>query len=798
MPAVALDGTGRIIETNSAWRAVGAAGGAPAAAIGIDADYLHLCERWHVGDGVDIAAGIRTVLTGEELHFSCEYSTASPYGTTTWWSLRVTPLGQLGGGAIAAHLDITSLRAVEEELRSMDDRVRLHVDSSVEIFALVDHSGRVVDVSSRTLEILGVDRGEVMGRNAAGRVHPLDVEPLLAAVRGVADLAGSRAAVEVDVRDGVGRWRRLDLLIANLFDAPGVNAVVVTGTDATARHAAAIRSTLESHILDRLPAAVSVTNDRGAVVYWNSAASDLFGWSEHEVLGRPGRDIAAGLPAAEHLPGALEHTDHPGRWEGDWDAATPSGDTVPVYATLHRLSLDAIGFSGIVMAAVDVSERRRLEQELAYIALHDPLTGLPNRSLLVDRLTAALGRVPSDRHVAVLDLDLDRFGEVNELAGRAGGDEVLRAVAELLRAGSPDDATTVARIEGDEFVVVLEGVESADAAVRAAHRLQTALSAPTRIASDTRHLRASVGIAMGTGSDKADGLLRDAAAAMYRAKSRARGRIELFDPVLQAQARAHDALAIALRRAIEHEELVVHYQPLWSVASGMPVGAEALVRWQRPGHGLLPPGAFVPFAEASGEIAAVDAYVLDVACRDLRAWSVEGAITRVSVNVSARQLGEAAFPMLVERTLVATRVDPARVCLEITESAVMEDVDRSIATLRALKALGLRLAIDDFGTGYSSLAYLKRLPVDELKVDRSFVDGLGRDPEDTVIVSAVVSLARTLGLEVVAEGVETERQLEELRALGCTTAQGFLWSGAVDREAFAAVLADARLHPPSR
>jgi diguanylate cyclase (GGDEF)-like protein len=417
-------------------------------------------------------------------------------------------------------------------------------------------------------------------------------------------------------------------------------------------------------------------------------------------------------------------------------------------------------------------------EALAHQALHDALTGLPNRALLIDRLDQALAGASRTGHpVAVLFVDVDHFKLFNDSRGHAAGDDVIVGVAERLRqAVRPAD--TVARFGGDEFVVVSPEAGTLEGATGLAGRISAALAQPFLLADQEMFLTVSIGMAVSSSAMSAEVLLRDADAAMYRAKQQGRARCEFFDETMRTEAAARLELQTALHWAIERDEMRVYYQPLVEVASGRVVGFEGLVRWQHPERGLLAPGSFVPIAEDSGLIVPIDEAVLRQAAADHVRWRARHPQLHLSVavNLSAHHLRHPGLAGRVREVLEDHGLEPSALCLELTESVLMEDLDRHAETLLDLRALGVRLAIDDFGTGYSSLTRLRLFPVDVVKIDRSFVAGLGTDPRDTAIVRGVIELAHALDLVVVAEGIERPEQLDELRGLRCDLAQGYLFA----------------------
>ncbi|HWE09141.1 MAG TPA: EAL domain-containing protein [Solirubrobacteraceae bacterium] len=427
----------------------------------------------------------------------------------------------------------------------------------------------------------------------------------------------------------------------------------------------------------------------------------------------------------------------------------------------------------------DVVERQVTDDDIRHRALHDALTGLPNRVLFMDRLqqsTERLRRHP-DSLTAVLTLDLDRFKLVNDSLGHRVGDKLLAAAAPRLKQ-AVRSSDTVARFGGDEFGILLEDIAGEREAIEMAERIAGVFANPFVLDGTEHFVTTSIGIELTAGGEPADDLLRDADAAMHRAKERGGARWELFDAAMRGRAISRLRVENDLRRALERQELILDYQPLVSLRDGSLLGVEALVRWVHPQRGRISPADFIPVAEENGLIEPIGRWVLTHACRQAARWSRErpGSAVSMSVNLSAAQVTNRGLADSVAAALRVSGLEPSRLALELTESVLAGDVDELAESLQALKALGVRLVLDDFGTGYSSLSYLTRLPLDMLKVDRSFVGGLGTEPRDTAITEAIVAMSQALSLRVVGEGVETEQQLAELSRLGCDVAQGFYFS----------------------
>jgi diguanylate cyclase (GGDEF)-like protein len=422
--------------------------------------------------------------------------------------------------------------------------------------------------------------------------------------------------------------------------------------------------------------------------------------------------------------------------------------------------------------AEDITHRLALERDV----LRDPLTGVLNRAALLDRLAHALARAGRGHGaVLVMFLDLDGFKAVNDSLGHAIGDSVLRSVAQRLD-GEMRAVDSLARLGGDEFVIVAEDIATRDTATGLLARVRDALREPVPVGGTTVAVDASIGVVLANSHEGADEVLHHADVAMYRAKAQGRGREVWFDDALRDEVVARVRLGRDLRGAVERGELRLHFQPLVAVSDLTVVGCEALVRWQHPDHGLLEPEVFLPIAEEDGDIVDIGAWVLEQACAQQRRWRLDGNDLAVSVNVSARELADPTYAERVAATLRTTGVESVSVALEVTETALLHDTRNAVTSLTALKKLGVRIALDDFGRGYSSLEHVKSLPVDVVKVDRTFVAGLADSDEDRAIVRAIAALAAKTGLAVIAEGVETAAQLAELRQLEGVIAQGFYFA----------------------
>ena len=533
------------------------------------------------------------------------------------------------------------------------------------------------------------------------------------------------------------------------------------------------------NIMETIPDVICILDLLGRLDLWNRNLETATGLSEEAIKKRPVSELFAEADRAS-IEVAVREGLRKGRFEVEGALLGAGGVVTPYHWTGAVLEDEQGALIGLTVSGRDIAERKALEGQLARQAFHDPLTNLPNRALFMNRLAHALMRTERRaEQVAVLFLDLDRFKVINDSLGHSVGDQLLVEVSRrLLTCLRPAD--TVARLGGDEFAILLEDVERVNGATWVAERIAAQLETPFSFEGREVFVTTSIGIALShAGEAGPEEIVRDADLAMYHAKNKGKARYEVFDGGMNAPAIQRLDLEIDLRSAVARQEFRIYYQPVVALETGRITEVEALIRWEHRQRGLLPPSDFITLTEETGLIVPIGRWVLTEACRQARAWQAEYPADPplvMSVNLSARQFQQPNLVQEIAQALRQSGLNPASLKLEITESVVMHDAPSTLAKLHALKELGVQLAIDDFGTGYSSLGYLKRFPVDTLKIDQSFVKGLGHDAEDTAIVSAVITVAKSLNLDVTAEGIETEEQLAQLRALGCDRGQGYYFA----------------------
>ena len=677
---------------------------------------------------------------------------------------------------------------------------------------------RVIRANPRLTEMFGYRENELLGRSArlfyisdadfeaAGEIYPL-----------IAAGGTHRREQWLRRKDGASFWA---LMIGRFIDAqhPDLGSVwIIEDMSERKRQDELLQSALTEQKMIFDNAAFGIVYVSGAHLQrCNDRFADMLGFESGKLIGRFVREIFVGeSPYAEFAAAAESGLRREGSHVGEVQLKRRDGSLFWVRATGKRVGWDQGG--GAIWVVEDITERRlaqeallrahdeletrvaartaeletanvqlqseifermQAEKRIWHIAHHDALTGLPNRALLQDRLDQALIAAERNRnHVAVLFLDLDRFKNVNDSLGHDVGDALLQIVADRLVA-VVRDIDTVCRLGGDEFVIILSAVNGPDDAVLICERIIAALAQPVDAMGHALRASTSIGIAFyPDDASDAPTLMKSADAAMYAAKSRGRNNFQFFSADLNAEALRFFQLEQKLRHAVGNRELVLYYQPQVDTSAHRVCALEALVRWQSPKSGLVPPAEFIPVAEETGLIVELGEWVLREACRQLRDWHAAGwPRVPVAVNLSARQFQQRDLVARIRNILDETGLPPDMLELEITESCLMHSVDDALAQVRALAEMGIRLVIDDFGTGYSSLSYLKRFPVSQLKIDRTFVRDLCTDREDAAIVASIIGLARTLDLDVVAEGVETTAQLAALRYEGCTLCQGYLFS----------------------
>jgi diguanylate cyclase (GGDEF)-like protein/PAS domain S-box-containing protein len=695
-------------------------------------------------------------------------------------------------GIVLVFRDVTQEYLLRQAAHENEERFRALFDQAAVGMAQMDKaSGALVRVNQRFADILGYQIRELEQTNWHELTHVADREGDRALLTRLAAAEVREVCQEIRLlrRDGSSVWVAVTVSPMGVSGhAADHNVVIVQDVSERRRAEQELRIAAAAFESEE---GMIVTDANEVILRVNHAFTAMTGYGADEVLGQTPRVLKSGHHDRAFYRQMWETLSRDRYWQGEIWNRRKSGELFPVWQTISAVLAPDGRISHYVAAFTDISARKAAEEQIRNLAFYDPLTQLPNRRLLIERLGIALvGSAHSRRHSALLFLDLDYFKVLNDTEGHDVGDQLLVEVARRVRS-SVREGDTVARLGGDEFVVMLEELSddpdhAAAQAETVGQKIREAVAQPYRLKDHDYHGSASIGVCLfRDGPETVDDLLKRADVAMYQAKSSGRNTLRFFQPEMELALVERAAMEVELRHVLQHQELVLYYQPQIDENNRV-LGAEALLRWQHPERGLVSPVDFIPVAEETGLIVPIGRWVLETACMQLREWQQNEATSHLvlAVNVSARQFRQPDFVDQVEKILLAAGVDPSCLKLELTESVVLDDVADTIEKMKALKVLGVGFSMDDFGTGYSSLSYLRRLPLEQLKIDRSFVRDVESNTGDAVIVQTIIGMAQSLGLKVIAEGVESHGQRDFLSRHGCPAFQGFLFSRPVPAAMF--------------
>ena len=738
-------------------------------------------------------------------------------GQWHWFSIREQALARDDHGRVSRLIgvakDITEQIERNQSLRDSEQRYRLLAESISDVIFSTDRALNLNYVSPSVEPILGYSVNWVMANSFYGlAANPQQLDGLNLLLERIRDALGERDRLNrlrdelpdqlfvFDCLRADGHKIPVELRLVLMWDENGrFEGILGVGRDISQQRRAEKDLRMAATVFEHSTAAILVTDPAGYIVQVNKAFSRVTGYSAGQVLDQLPGMLTADRQQATHLQYILGQLNQRGSWEGEVWLKRKGGENFPAWVGITAVHDEEGDLVSYVCFFSDISERKASEQRIHRLAYYDALTHLPNRTLFQDRLHSALQH--AERHnewVVLMFLDLDRFKPINDSLGHAAGDRMLKDVAVRLSA-CVDGDDTVARMGGDEFTLLLQPRATRDGAlnraIHVAEQILSSLARPFVLEGREFFVTASIGIALAPqDGNELSQLMKNADTAMYHAKERGKNNFQFYQADMNASALERLELESDLRHAQEQGQFVLHYQPQFSGDGRRLTGVEALLRWNHPSRGLVPPDDFIPVLEELGLVVQVGEWVLEESCRQLKAWHEEKIrIPKVSVNLSARQFGEGDLTARIATILERTGVAPACLEVELTESILMRDVSSAMQTLNELKRLGLCIAVDDFGTGYSSLNYLKQFPIDVLKIDRSFVDGLPDGEQDAQIARAIIAMAHSLNMMVIAEGVESHAQLEFLREHGCDEVQGYLLGRPMQASQFSAQFGGAAL-----
>jgi len=743
-------------------------------------DFYHPDDRKTLGQAIKRACG-------EGVGYELELRLRTAKGRELWVKTNgVAVWDDIGNRALRGSIqDITGRVEAERAQRESDARFRSVFDSAPLAIAVMDREGRTVMANAALEQFLGYSGIELAAMRCAEYTHPdyIDADQVL--YREL--LRGQGNSYTRDRRylrkDGEVVWGRLTIALVQEANNEPIYAIGMIA-DIGEQLAAEKREIQARTVFENTSEGIIITDPEQRILAVNRAFSEITGFTEPEVLGKQPSMLRSGRQENSFYQGLWATLKATGQWRGEFWNRRKNGEVYPQLSTISAVYDQDQQLTNYISVFRDITQRKQSEEALYDLAHKDALTGLPNRSLLRARLEQSLSRAKREGELlALLFLDLDLFKNVNDTLGHPVGDALLQRVAEAM-ATKIRDADSIARLGGDEFVVLMEDLADPNMAAQLARRLLETFTEPFEAQGRELYITASIGISVfpmdGEGMDT---LLSNADVAMYQAKEHGRNTYRFFEAAMTEGAIERLRLENALRGALARDELTLYYQPQVRIDNGQMLGAEALLRWTHPQLGQIPPGQFIPIAEELGIINELGTWVLEQACLQLVHWDQQGFyVPRIAVNLSVQQLERVDLDKRVREVLEQLKLDPGRLELEVTESMLMRHAERVIANLASLRDLGIAIAVDDFGSGYSSMAYLKQLPISRLKVDRAFVAHLTIDPSDDAITRAVIALGNGLGLDVLAEGVETQAQADFLLNEGCNTAQGYLFGRPMSAE----------------